>query len=391
VRRYEKTCGKDTAMMGAVSNRHAVSTLARQMAIVVCCALFAALAAGQEARGEAKPARLFEKENTIEVSITAPWRELVRDDDYQDSYPATIEFTDELGNTESLDLTVERRGVTRQRVCKIPPVKLRFDKKDVKGTTFRGQESLKMVTHCESSAGYEQYYILEFLAYRVYNLLTEFSFRVRPLTATYLQAGSEDEEKSGLSFFKKKTSEGPVFAFLIEEDKDVANRHDLKNLHIPKIGPKQLDSEEAALYALFQFLISNIDWAATMGPDPEECCHNTKLIGPEPTTPEDTLYAIPYDFDSSGLVDSDYAAPPEGVPIRSVTQRLYRGYCAHNQSLENARQRMLENEQAIYALFRDEERLDAGKRSKALRFLEEGFMVFKDDNEFRTEIVERCR
>ena len=361
------------------------------MITVVSCSLFAALAPNQAARGEDKPARLFDKEDIIEVSITAPWRELVRDDDYQGSYPATMEFTDELGNAESLDLTVERRGITRQRVCKIPPVRLRFDRKNVKGTTFRGQESLKLVTHCKSSASYEQYYILEFLAYRIYNLLTDFSFRVRPLTATYLQAGSEDEEKSGFSFIKKKTSEGPVFAFLIEEDKDVANRHDLKHLHIPKISPQQLDSEVAALYALFQFLISNIDWAATMGPDPEECCHNTKLIGPEPTTPEDTLYAIPYDFDSSGLVDSEYAFPPEGVPIRSVTQRLYRGYCAHNPSLENARQRMLANEQAIYKLFREEERLDPNRRNKALRFLEEGFSIFRDDKAFRTEIMDECR
>jgi hypothetical protein len=206
-----------------------------------------------------------------------------------------------------------------------------------------------------------------------------------------VQAGSEDDEKSGSSFFRKKTSEGPVFAFLIEEDKDVANRHDLKHLHIPKISPRQLDSEEAALFALFQFLISNIDWAATMGPDPEECCHNTKLIGPEPTTPEDTLYAIPYDFDSSGLVDSEYAVPPQGVPIRSVTQRLYRGYCTHNQSLENARQRMLANEQAIYRLFREEQRLDPDRRNKALRFLEEGFSILKDDKEFRKEIMDECR
>jgi len=302
-----------------------------------------------------------------------------------------METTDELGNIESLIVTVERRGVTRQRVCKIPPVKIRFEKKGIKGTTFRGQESLKLVTHCHSSASYEQYYILEFLAYRIYGLLTEFSFRVRPLIATYLQAGDEDEEESGFPFFKKKTAEGPAFAFLIEEDKDVANRHHLKNLHVPRVSPGQLDSKESALFALFQFLIANVDWAATVGPDPEECCHNTKLIGPEPTTPEDTLYAIPYDFDSSGLVDSEYAVPPDGVPIRSVTQRLYRGYCAHNHSLEEARQKMLANEQAIYHLLREEQRLEPNRRNRALGFLEAGFMVFKDDTRFRTEILEHCR
>jgi hypothetical protein len=361
------------------------------MPLLVACSVVTAFTPAQEARAGDKPARLFEREDTIDVAITAPWRELVRNDEYQGNYPARIEFTDELGSVESLDLTVERRGVTRQRVCKIPPVKVRFDKKDVKGTTFRGQDSLKLVTHCQSSSGYEQYYILEFLAYRIYNLLTEFSFRVRPLTATYLQAGSGGAEEQGLSLFRKKTAEGPAFAFLIEEDKDVANRHDLNNLHISKIGPKQLDAEEAALFALFQFLIANVDWAATMGPDPAECCHNTKLIGPEPTEPDDTLYAIPYDFDSSGLVDAEYAVPPDGVPIRSVTQRLYRGYCAHNHALENARQRVLAKEQAIYRLFTDEARLNPQKRSKALKFLEKAFSIFRDDTSFQAEITERCR
>ena len=107
--------------------------------------------------------------------------------------------------------------------------------------------------------------------------------------------------------------------------------------------------------------------------------------------PEDILFAIPYDFDSSGLVDADYAVPPDGLPIRSVTQRLYRGYCAHNASLESARQRILENEQAFYRLFRKEARLEPGTRRHALSFLDSGFAILKDENKFRTEIREQCR
>lgn len=364
---------------------------ARLTAMAVTFALLGTGVPGEAALADTSPARLFERDDTIEVTLTAPWRELVRDRKNQDSYPATIEFTDELGNTETVDMTVERRGISRQRICKIPPIKIRFDKKDVKGTTFRGQESLKMVTHCESTERYQQYYILEYLAYRIYNLLTDFSFQVRPLTATYLQVGAEEKSDSGFKFFKQKTSEGPAFAFLIEEDKDVANRHDLKNLHIPKVKSAQLDSDVGAIYALFQFLIGNTDWAATMGPDPDECCHNSKLIGPEPTTPDDTLYPVPYDFDSSGFVDSEYALPPEGAPIRSVKQRLYRGYCAHNQSLEGARQLMLENEQAIYGLIQEEDRLNSGRRSKALNYLQGAFRIFRDDKQFQKWIVEECR
>ncbi len=39
-------------------------------------------------------------------------------------------------------------------------------------------------------------------------------------------------------------------------------------------------------------------------------------------------YSVPYDFDSSGLVNAHYAAPPEGLRVRNIRQRLYRGFCA---------------------------------------------------------------
>ena len=133
-------------------------------------------------------------------------------------------------------------------------------------------------------------------------------------------------------------------------------------------------------------MIANPDWAATAGPDPKECCHNVKLIGPEPTTPDDTLYALAYDFDSSGLVDAKYAVPAEGLGIRSVTQRVYRGYCAHNESLEKARQKMLKNEQAIYGLVKEESRLEPGKQDKALRFLGAFFDILRNDKAFEKGI-----
>jgi len=345
----------------------------------------------QESGEKPKPEKLFESGETLVVELTGPWQEVVRNKDFAGEYPANLEYIDELGNVVSIDLTAARRGVTRQRVCKIPPLKLRFEKGAAKGTTFRGQGSLKMVTHCQKSSKYEQYYITEMLAYQMYNLLTDYSFRVRPLTVTYFQAESDDSEDSGISLFKKKQSAGPVFAFLIEDDKDVANRHDLDKLNVARIKPEQLDTYESALLALFQYMISNVDWAALSGPDPAECCHNVKLIGPEPTKPDDTLYAIPYDFDSSGLVNSEYASPPEGLGVRSVTQRLYRGYCAHNASLEDARQKMLDTEQDIYALVNAESRLEPKRQKKAVDYLEGFFKVIKDDKAFQKRIVEKCR
>ncbi len=336
------------------------------------------LCAQEQQDGEPKPAKLFSSNDTLNVTLTAPWRDITRNEKNQDPYPAKIEYTDELGNTMTLDMTAQRRGLTRQRVCDFPPIKLRFEKEKVKGTTFRGQKSVKMVTHCKRPSRYEQYYILEMLAYRMYNLITDYSFRVRPLNVNYV------DSKTG------KTDESR-FAFLIEDDSDVAKRNGLKKLEIPKIRPSQLEPKVTSEFSLFQYMIANVDWAALSGPDPKECCHNVKPIAPRPLTPQDKIYPIPYDFDSSGMVDTHYAAPAQGLPIRSVTQRLFRGYCRQNSTLEDARKHFLTQEAAIMALISDENRLNENTKKKTTKYIGRFFKTIKDPDDFERLIVKKCR
>lgn len=325
-----------------------------------------------------KPEKLFESEETLKVRISAPWRDVERNEKYQGTYPATIEFTDSNGAKMQLPLTVERRGVKRQQTCDFPPIKLRFEKDDVKGTLFRGQKSLKMVTHCEASKRFEQYYMLEMLIYRMYSLITDYSFKVRPLSITYAdsESGRSDEDR---------------FAFLIEDDSDVAKRNGLKKLEIPRVGPSRLDQTLTSEFSLFQYMIGNVDWAALSGPDPKECCHNVKLIAPRPLEDNDIIFPIPYDFDSAGLVDAPYAAPPNGLPIRSVTQRLYRGYCITNPTMPAAREKFLANETAILNVLKTQPGLRSSTQKKAERYLERFFDTLRNDKEWEKQIISKCR
>jgi len=322
-----------------------------------------------------KPEKLFSSTETLSVTLTLPWRDIVKSKDNQDPYPATIEFTDSLGQTQTLPLTVERRGLTRQVVCKYPPIKLRFEKETVKGTAFRGQKSIKMVTHCDKGDRWEQYYIKEMLAYFMYNLITERSFRVRPLSITYVDSDGGRPEK-------------PRFAFLIEDIDDVAKRNDLEVLEIGEIDPADLESMDASRFALFQYMIANVDWSALSGPDSDECCHNAKLIGLDPKR---DLYAIPYDFDSAGLVNAHYAAPNEKLSIKKVTQRLYRGFCVHNPTLDAARNEYLAEEQAIYAIVENESLLTKSSSKNALKFLGEFFDTLREPQNFQRYVIAKCR
>ena len=293
-----------------------------------------------------------------------------------EKYPGEITYTDSNGQQHTLHIGITTRGLTRRTVCDFPPIKLWFDKGELKGTTFRGQGSLKMVTHCKSSKGVEQYYIKEYLSYRIYNLVTPYSFRVRSMTVTYID--SERESK-------------PVvrFGFLIEDVDDVAKRNKLVELEIPKISYRKLDPDETSNYMMFQYLISNLDWSATSGRDPVECCHNTKLIGESPDAVP--VFAIPYDLDSSGLVDAHYAAPPSKLRVRSVRQRLYRGFCVHNDALPAALGRFREQKGNILNLFSEEPLLTSSGKNRAIRFLGEFYTSLAKPGAVDKQLTGKCR
>lgn len=123
-------------------------------------------------------------------------------------------------------------------------------------------------------------------------------------------------------------------------------------------------------------------------PGMEECCHNVRVTGP---TDGPGLVALPYDFDSSGMVDADYAAPHASLPIRSVTERLYRGFCLHNDSLGPVRDEFLANRAAILAIVRDEARLSPGRERALVRYFGEFYATLGDPARFEREITGKCR
>ena len=78
---------------------------------------------------------------------------------------------------------------------------------------------------------------------------------------------------------------------------------------------EEMDTYSAGVHAMFQYMISNMDWSVPM-------LHNVKLLqydNGHKMTP------IPYDFDFSGLVDAPYAIPNPDLDITDVKHRVYMG------------------------------------------------------------------
>jgi hypothetical protein len=324
-----------------------------------------------------KPPKLFEDPSEMKVTLTGPWSVIKANKEDDVKYPVQLTYTSSDGSQHTIDVEVAPRGITRRlRVCKFPPLKIHFDKKKLKGTTFRGSKSLKLVTYCHDKNKYEQYYVKEFLVYRMYNLLTERSFRVRPMTIEYKDSG-----KSGNSVTR--------FSFLIEDVDDVAKRNDMVELSLAKISYRQLDPVLASNMTLFQFMIGNLDWAATDGPKEDSCCHNSRLIGVgNDINPK---YGVPYDFDSTGLVNAHYSAPPNQLKLRNIRQRLYRGFCAFNEELPASKALFNEKKPEFMSLLENDPNLNDGMTKDAIRYLESFYDILNNPKKFEKLITDKCR
>jgi hypothetical protein len=335
------------------------------------------LAQDTPAEAQPKPPKLFESNEILSITLRGPWRRLESNKSSDETFPGSLEYTELSGEQRSMEIGITTRGLTRRdRVCDFPPLKLWFDKDQNKGTQFRGQGSLKMVTHCQTASRWEQYYVKEYLSYRIFNLVTPLSFRVRPLTVEYVETEGNAETITR-------------FGFLIEDIDDVAERNGFEELEVPRITAGRLDPVAAANVALFQYLIGNLDWSIIGGHDPVECCHNSKLVG---AGPEDSpAYPIPYDLDITGLVNPHYGLPPDNLSVRNIRQRLYRGFCMYNDRIPEALERLRALRGEIIELFENEPRLEKRYRQAAIRYLEGFYDDLDKPSRVEKLLIDKCR
>ena len=336
-------------------------------AVFVCFAL--SLSAPAIAARE-KP--LFASNDKIHLIIQAPLNSLIRNRQNENAISGTL--TEPNGLALPIRLTL--RGITRrtEEVCDFPPLRVDFATPPPPTSLFAGQKKLKLVTHCRTLPSFQQYVLLEYSAYRMYNLLTPHSFRARLADIDY-------RDESGRAIVSR-------IGFFLEDLGDVARRNGLKESHGPeRIPVADLSAPDAARYALFQHMIGNHDWSMRAGPVGKNCCHNAELIGP--LVPGQTI-PIPYDFDFSGYVDPPYATPPAELDISDVRQRLYRGYCIHNADVMAAARQARDARPQILAVLREVPGLDPRTQARAASYLSGFFTDIGTDSSLGTRVLNRC-
>ncbi|MBI1392499.1 MAG: hypothetical protein GC152_07135 [Alphaproteobacteria bacterium] len=353
----------------------ASSMTVRRIAAICLCLV----SGGNAVAAETKPATpLFASDDAIRITIKGPLIEIVRKKARTtDTFPAVMTLEGDAPETFPIELSA--RGNFRRigPACQFPPLRVSLAEKPGKASLFHRQNRLKLVTHCRNNDAYQQYVLKEYAAYRLFNRITEASFRVRLADVSYVDDEKGEEIARRMGFF-------------IEDVDDLASRMGMAEVERPKIGKSQLSVEHTVRAIVFQYLIGNLDWSVLSGPEGEDCCHNTKMMAINADA-DAGIIPLPYDFDHAGLVNAPYAKPPPVTKVRSVRQRQYRGFCEHNDALGSIAGEFVAARGELLGVIDDTPGLDEKTKERSKEYLVEFFDVVADERSFDRKLVRDCR
>lgn len=288
----------------------------------------------------------------------APWR------------PATLTYTPPNATAPStIPIKVKTRGIWRLHNCDFPPIFLNFTSKEAKQTMFKGLDQPKLTSYCRDEDLYEQYVLQEYQLYRIYQLLTPYGHAARVLRVTYTDSASA----------KPITTR---YAFLLEEPDAVAARNHGKILKLKGAGPDDLVPYDIALTGVFSYLIGNTDFSVSG-------LHNVELLGKENTG---DVIPIMHDFDFSGAVNARYATPDPKLRIRTVRQRLYRGYCVPDSIYPKVFELFNAKKNDIYGLYTDKvgALMDPKVVKETLEYFDEFYKTINNPRDAKDLIINSC-
>ena len=311
----------------------------------------------------------------LDVRITAPLATLLHERPFDEELPAKLQYVDSSGQTVEFEMKIRTRGKFRRLkdICSFPPMRLNFKTSETKGTLFHKQNKVKLVTHCQNNVKYEQVILREYTAYRILNVMTDASFRVRLLRITYID--SEGKKRDDVSH-----------GFIIEHRDRLAKRLEKGYLEIPSTSISSLDPEYMNLVSMYHYLIGNTDFSPIRAAPDQNCCHNHVLFSNE----GERIWSVPYDFDQAGLVDAPHADPNEKFKLRSVRQRLYRGRCVNNDRLDETITLFNVKREEVMAILDEVE--DATRRSveSMTKYVENFYDTINSEKQVQKALVKRC-
>jgi hypothetical protein len=315
-------------------------------------------------------AKFFTDESIVDATLEMDMKDLLGKKQKERFLPATFTMNLPDGASYTQKIEASARGKFRRETCYMPGLKLSF-KKDSTGPLHKFKE-IKLSNGCNTSDDAGQLVIKEFLAYKIYNLLTDKSLRVRLMKVNFKDVAGKRKPYT-------------QFAFLIEDVDDMAKRNGMVEVEGTTFNSEVTNREQMTLVTLFEYLIGNTDWSVP-------AYHNVKLIGPKDDN-NTRPYVVAYDFDICGFVNPPYATIDEQLQdkIQNVTDRLNRGFPRTMPELKEAIKIFNDKKEQIYNLIKNNEYLSSREKSTTASFVDDFYKIINDDRQVNRIFVEGGR
>ena len=269
---------------------------------------------------------------------------------------AVFKYQKTKGQWEEWPVKVKVRGRYRRRVCDYPPLKIDFSKKHLKSQGFAPYDDLKLVTHCFDDPESKEAVIKEYLAYQMYNELTDQSFRAQLVEVIYKDISSRKRYKA--------------YGILLEDVDELAGRtQSIECEDCYGLNASNFDTHALVTHDLFQYMIGNTDWNVKMG-------RNLKIMQKQG---QSSYWLAPYDFDFSGLVDASYAIPSVDYKQENITDRVYIGQRPSADVWMAVKQQYLSKKDILIDKVNSIESLSRSTRKNAISYLNTFFIELDGD------------
>ncbi|MBN1250598.1 MAG: hypothetical protein JXR51_02210 [Bacteroidales bacterium] len=315
---------------------------------------------------------LFNKENELKFDIIVNRKELLKDIGQNRKYhKALLIYKNENGDSIRISAKLRTRGNFRRNRenCSFPPLTVNFPKKISKNDEiFKGQNKLKLVVPCKNFDKFQEYVIIEYLIYKLYNIITEKSFKVRLAEINLIDSLENKKDYKFKGFF-------------VEENNQMADRNKGKIKNVETFNQEQTIREEMTMFVCFQYLIGNTDWSFYK-------LHNVKLLY---INDNNKPFPVPFDFDWSGLINAPYAVPAPLLGTQTVKERVFRGFYRTYSEYVPVIKFFNEKRTEINKLFEQSIDLNNKTKERIIEYIDEFYNIINDKSKLENIFIENCR
>jgi hypothetical protein len=305
---------------------------------------------------------LFGSDELLEITLRFDLTTFLRKNLKAGSLDAVLTFHLSEKDSITKNIKIKNRGNYRFESCDFPPMELIF-KKAIHAYPDTGNiKKLKLVTHCKTGSVQSEYVLREYLVYKMFNLVTDTSFRVRLLKVNYIDT-------------QKKRKPVIQYGFFIEPIGVLAARTNSTIVKSTKLTQKNIVPENMDKISIFSYMIANWDWTVPN-------LHNVVIIKPLVIDNSELGVAIPYDFDLSGVVNADYAVTPPEYNLNSIRDRIFLGICRSREVFEKELKYFLSRKNDFYRVINDFPYLNEKSKKDITSFLNQFFNQIEKQKDF---------